>query len=63
MIAKRPDGTEVQDVHLEDVIVVPESVRDLEKSELSFDQDDEELEFQREDVRRSPGMMLEMSRR
>ena len=53
LTVKRPDGTEVQDVHLEDVIVVPESVRDLESSELVFEEGDEELEFQREDIRRS----------
>ena len=38
---------------------MPESVRDLESPELVFEEDDEELEFQREDVRRSPGLMLE----
>ena len=30
---RRPDGTEVHDVHLEDVILVPESVRSLESKE------------------------------
>ena len=56
---RRPDGTEVHDVHLEDVILVPESVRSLESKEpLAFEEEDS-IDFQREDLRRSPGMMLE----
>ena len=60
---RRPDGREISDIHIEDVIIVPDSTRDLERGteeDLSLDPEPEDsLEFQSSDLRRSPGMMLE----
>ena len=58
---RRPDGTVVKEVHLEDVMIVPENSKHLESRDITFE-DDDELELSGGDSldrRRSPGMMLE----
>ena len=64
---KLADGTEIEDIHMEDVIKVPERSRNLEKKddirwEQGMDDDGVDLdgeEIDRADIRRSPGEMLE----
>ena len=51
------DGRILRDVHLEDVLKVPENARNIEKEPLAFD-DDDSLVFT-SDPKRSPGMMIE----
>ena len=56
---KKPDGTILENIHLEDVLVVPERARSLEKEPFEFTDDADELNLDAVDKRRSPGMMLE----
>ena len=57
---KTKDGTILKDIHLEDVMLVPESARNLEKAPLEFeDEGDNSLMLDSLDHRRSPGLMLE----
>ena len=57
---KTKDGTVLKDIHLEDVLQVPENARNLEKEPLHFEDEDEKfLYLDNIDTRRSPGMMLE----
>ena len=51
------DGRVLRDVHLEDVLKVPDNARNLEKDPLVFE-DDDSLDFT-SDPKRSPGMMIE----
>ena len=55
---KKDDGSFVREVHAEDILLVPESTRDLEdpKEPLTFDEDNAVLDIDR---RRSPGEMIE----
>ena len=55
---KLKDGTVLKNIHLEDVISVPESARNLEKDPLIFDEEENQL-YLDSDARRSPGEMLE----
>ena len=34
---RKPDGTVVENVHFEDVLLVPENARNIEKEPLTFD--------------------------
>jgi len=52
------DGRILKDIHLEDVMLVPETARNLEKPQLHFPPE-EELALDTLEERRSPGMMLE----
>ena len=57
---RKQDGKKLTDIHLEDVILVPENARNLEKDPLIFDEDNEkEVLLDSVDERRSPGEMLE----
>ena len=59
MTVRRTDGTLVKDVHAENVVVVPDSVRDLERRELNFENEDDPLIIHDIDRKRSPGQMIE----
>ena len=58
---RKTDGSVVDDVHLEDVILVPESIRSLETKEpLEFPEDEDHMTLGYDlNCRRSPGLMLE----
>ena len=56
---RKPDGTLVEDVHVEDMIVVPDPARDLEREPLHFPEDDQYGLLDSLEDRRSPGEMLE----
>ena len=56
---RTPDGKDIENVHLEDLCKVPENARSLERPDLQFPEDDDELYLDSLEVRRSPGMMLE----
>ena len=57
---RKPDGTMVYEVHLEDVLVVPDSIKNLERREpISFADEPDELVLDNPDDRRSPGRMIE----
>ena len=49
----------MDNIHLEDVILVPENARNLEKDPLVFEEEDTTLMLDSTEVRRSPGMMIE----
>jgi hypothetical protein len=49
----------VKNVHLENVVVVPENARNLETEPLHFEDEDDPLVVQDIDRVRSPGMMVE----
>ena len=49
----------MKDIDLEDVLLVPEQARNLEKEPLEFHEDDHTIDIDRLDTKRSPGMMLE----
>ena len=58
---RKPDGSTTENVHMEDVIIVPEGTKSLESKEpLTFAEDDDYIGV-REDLnrRRSPGLMVE----
>ena len=69
----RPDGTKVEDVHVEDMIVLQPDTRDLERTAMPKDDDDAPPVFPEDEVllfddhgtvddvarKRSPGEMLE----
>jgi len=52
------DNTVLRDIHLEDVMKVPENSRNFEKRPIEFP-DEEDLALDTLEDRRSPGMMLE----
>ena len=52
------DGTILRDVHIENVMLVPENARNFEKSPIEFPPE-EEIALDSLEERRSPGMMLE----
>jgi len=54
---QRKDGTFLDSVHLEDILVVPDSITDPEQ-DIVFD-DEEELRIDTTERRRSPGEMIE----
>ena len=56
---KAKDGSVIKDIHLEDVMLVPENSRNLEKAPLEFLDEGENLALDSIDVRRSPGLMIE----
>ena len=56
---KTKDGTILKDIHLEDVMLVPENARNLEKGDIEFLDEGEPVALDSIDLRRSPGMMLE----
>ena len=56
---KKPDGTVLTEVHIEDMLPVPPSTRSLESEPLHFSEDDQEAVIDDLSVRRSPGQMLE----
>ena len=43
MTVRRKDGSLVKDVHSENVVVVPDSVKDLERPDLTFEDEDDPL--------------------
>ena len=54
------DGTRLEDIHMEDVMLVPKSARNLEKPDLHIKlSPEEELTLDTLEERRSPGMMME----
>ena len=55
---KTKDGTITKDIHLEDVMLVPENTRNLEKEPPHFLEEDS-LTLDDINERRSPGMMIE----
>ena len=59
MTVRRKDGSLVKDVHSENVVVVPDSVKDLERPDLTFEDEDDPLVVQDLYRRRSPGMMMD----
>ena len=52
------DGRKLTDIHLENVMLVPENARNLEKEPLVFEEDNE-VALDTVEERRSPGEMLE----
>ena len=56
---KKADGTLIEDIHLEDVLVVPQDAQDYEREDIRLGPDDDPLLIQDPDPRRSPGMMIE----
>ena len=56
---KRPDGTLLYNIHMEDLLVVPDGTSNLEQHSWQFP--DEDLEVAPDDpaFRRSPGLMIE----
>jgi hypothetical protein len=52
------DNTTIKDIHLEDVMLVPEAARNLEKKPIEFPEE-QEIALDSIEERRSPGMMLE----
>ena len=59
MPQKVKDGAVFKDIHLEDVLAVPENARNYEKSPLQLEDDPLEVDVESLDQKRSPGMMLE----
>ena len=47
---KRPDGTKVEDVHVEDMIVLQPDTRDLERTAMPKDDDDAPPVFPEDEV-------------
>ena len=59
MFLRTRDGTKLTDIHLEDVMLVPETARSLEKPDLHIELTPEEELTLDTLERRSPGMMME----
>ena len=55
---KAKDGRILKDIHLEDVLLVPENARSLEKEPLQIEEEDSTF-LDDINVRRSPGQMLD----
>ena len=53
------EGTVLKDIHLEDVLAVPDNATNYEKAPLQPEDDPLEVDVESLDQKRSPGMMLE----
>ena len=56
---RRSDGTKAENIHFEDMMIIPENAKSLEKEPWVFLDDEDELTLDDIDIRRSPGTMLE----
>ena len=57
MVLRKQDGTLIENIHMEDVLVVPDNIKDYERNPTVFEE--EALQLDSLDLCRSPGMMLE----